>query len=340
MGVYLDVCTAQYEEKVRKDLDSYCDRVKEFGEDDPLCIVKESEIISNAYCYLLSINERMYEPYGEEIILTVKYCLSTYAPEKGNFFHYFNRIISFVIKKARAIEKGDAIHNGMTGFSSSLFKRWRIINEYCDANKKQELTDGDFLTISEEFGSGTDKDVLKFKQAYLDFKASYVISSSNHDNDDNDRDDYILDSDQAQKYRHNVYKENRTWGMPKLNDDGEFEYDDSNDDNEIDAIQTVSINSDSYSNGSPLLAKAQAIYDALQARTKPIISDLFTCTICKILAESDIYYEEYSVINKEIMNTYIEEQQIPKDKDIAEKYGKKVESISRIRQSFEAKLWE
>lgn len=42
------------------------------------------------YCYLLSINEKEYEPYGCEITEIATRCISNFDISKGIFLHYFN----------------------------------------------------------------------------------------------------------------------------------------------------------------------------------------------------------------------------------------------------------
>lgn len=42
------------------------------------------------YCYLLSVNEREYEPYGYEITEVATRCIRNYDSRKGVFLHYFN----------------------------------------------------------------------------------------------------------------------------------------------------------------------------------------------------------------------------------------------------------
>lgn len=47
-------------------------------------------MIEYLYCYLLSINEKEYEPYGCEIYETATRCISNFDGRKGEFLHYFN----------------------------------------------------------------------------------------------------------------------------------------------------------------------------------------------------------------------------------------------------------
>ena len=47
-------------------------------------------MVEYLYCYLLSINESEYEPYGCEITEVATRCISNYDSSKGVFLHYFN----------------------------------------------------------------------------------------------------------------------------------------------------------------------------------------------------------------------------------------------------------
>lgn len=47
-------------------------------------------MVEYLYCYLLSINEKEYEPYGCEITEVATRCISNFDAGKGVFLHYFN----------------------------------------------------------------------------------------------------------------------------------------------------------------------------------------------------------------------------------------------------------
>lgn len=47
-------------------------------------------MIEYLYCYLLSINEKEYEPYGCEITEVATRCINKFDGSKGKFLHYFN----------------------------------------------------------------------------------------------------------------------------------------------------------------------------------------------------------------------------------------------------------
>lgn len=62
------------------------DREKEYA-----AFKRESyRMIELLYCYLLSINQYEYEPYGCEITEVAIRCISNYDDTKGVFLHYFN----------------------------------------------------------------------------------------------------------------------------------------------------------------------------------------------------------------------------------------------------------
>ena len=59
-------------------------------EKDSTAFRKESyKMVEYLYCYLLSINEWEYEPYGCEIMEVALRCISNFDSEKGAFLHYF-----------------------------------------------------------------------------------------------------------------------------------------------------------------------------------------------------------------------------------------------------------
>lgn len=47
-------------------------------------------MIEYLYCYLLSINEQEYEPYGYEITEVATRCINNFDSSKGEFLYYFN----------------------------------------------------------------------------------------------------------------------------------------------------------------------------------------------------------------------------------------------------------
>lgn len=58
---------------------------------EPTAYSRESyKMIEYLYCYLLSINEHEYEPYGYEITEVATRCIRNYDASKGVFLHYFN----------------------------------------------------------------------------------------------------------------------------------------------------------------------------------------------------------------------------------------------------------
>ena len=47
-------------------------------------------LVEYLYCYLLSIDEGKYEPYGSEIMEVATRCINNFESSKGVFLHYFN----------------------------------------------------------------------------------------------------------------------------------------------------------------------------------------------------------------------------------------------------------
>ena len=75
------------------------------------------------------------------------------------------------------------------------------------------------------------------------------------------------------------------------------------------------------------------IYCSQQERTKPIISDILTA---RIVGDYDLMCKaiKHEFVSKEVMEYYAENRKAPSQRQIAEKHGKKEESISRICKTF------
>lgn len=65
------------------------------------------------YCYLLSINEREYEPYGCEIMETAVRCIHGFDSEKGVFLHYFRGAWKKEYRRILAGQASDQKFRGM-----------------------------------------------------------------------------------------------------------------------------------------------------------------------------------------------------------------------------------
>lgn len=76
------------------------------------------------------------------------------------------------------------------------------------------------------------------------------------------------------------------------------------------------------------------LFQEIHANQKRLISDLLTIRICDVACELDINIEAFSFIQKDIYQNYIEHGDLPSQKDIAEKYGRSEQSISRTLKIF------
>ena len=78
------------------------------------------------------------------------------------------------------------------------------------------------------------------------------------------------------------------------------------------------------------------VFNTLQERQKPIISDLLTIRVCSLLSKEKI--DRFSFINKSIMQEWFMDGMIPTQRDIAKKYDRNEASISRTLNDFLKKL--
>ena len=89
---------------------------------------------------------------------------------------------------------------------------------------------------------------------------------------------------------------------------------------------------------SEILSRLETCYNSLQERQKPIISDLITAKLCKIIFEDQIPIEKYTFCNAEIWRIYLSGGTIPSQRDIAQKYNRNEASVSRTMREFLARL--
>lgn len=88
---------------------------------------------------------------------------------------------------------------------------------------------------------------------------------------------------------------------------------------------------------SDLLDLIEQAFCGLQARQKPIVSDMITAKILPVLAKDPGVYR-YTFISTDIMNVLDTKGSCPTQRDIAEKYGRNEASISRTLKDFIGKL--
>lgn len=94
-------------------------------------------MIEYLYCYLLSINEKEYEPYGCEITEVATRCISNFNAEKGVFIHYFN-----------AAWKQEYSHIACMRLQEEKYRGLRITEGDRRAVKK-------YVRLAEQFGINT-----------------------------------------------------------------------------------------------------------------------------------------------------------------------------------------
>ena len=86
------------------------------------------------------------------------------------------------------------------------------------------------------------------------------------------------------------------------------------------------------------LQKIENAYLQLQARQKPIVSDLITVKICGSLSVQPVMAERYSFFSKEVLLQWKQDHSIPSQRDLAAKYGKQEASLSRTLRQFCEKI--
>lgn len=89
-----------------------------------------------------------------------------------------------------------------------------------------------------------------------------------------------------------------------------------------------------------LLDRIEASYVKLQERQKPIVADMITIKIGTDIFELEKISRDYSFISFAVCNQIKRTGIVPKQRDIAEKYGKNEASISRTIKEFLKKVRE
>ncbi|OUQ61829.1 hypothetical protein B5E56_00710 [Flavonifractor sp. An112] len=85
-----------------------------------------------------------------------------------------------------------------------------------------------------------------------------------------------------------------------------------------------------------ILFAINQVFQGLQQRQKPIISDMITIKLCDQLSETQS--SQYSFVSKEIMDAWTTTGVLPTQREIAKKYGRDEASISRSVKDFLNKL--
>ena len=71
------------------------------------------KMVEYLYCYLLSLNEAAYEPYGCEITELAVKCIKNYDRTKGVFLHYFNAAWKQEFSRIRRNQYQDETYRGL-----------------------------------------------------------------------------------------------------------------------------------------------------------------------------------------------------------------------------------
>jgi len=89
-----------------------------------------------------------------------------------------------------------------------------------------------------------------------------------------------------------------------------------------------------------ILCKIDEVFNNLQERQKPLLSDLLTVMIFNNVCDDGHVPGDYSFINRELQTEIIKTGKSPTQRDIANKYGKKETHISRSINEFLKKVRE
>lgn len=86
------------------------------------------------------------------------------------------------------------------------------------------------------------------------------------------------------------------------------------------------------------LNEVDSVFIQLQERQKPVVSDLLTIKLCGHIPYSVLNRRRYGFLNRSIVEAWHLSHELPSQKEIAEKYGRKEASVSRTLHEFLRKL--
>lgn len=89
---------------------------------------------------------------------------------------------------------------------------------------------------------------------------------------------------------------------------------------------------------SELLAKIDIVFDSLQDRQKALISDMLTIKVGSILVDIIESGKQYHFISQDILHAFNLNDEMPTQRQIAEKYGRDEASVSRSIKDFINKI--
>lgn len=247
-------------------------------------------MIEYLYCYLLSINEKEYEPYGCEITEVATRCISNYDSSKGVFLHYFNS----AWKQEYSHILGEKIHE-------NIYQGIRITEDDQRAVRK-------YIRLADQLGTDCKAEELYHKLSEaMNLPISRVEAL-------------------AQMSRLTVC------GDSFLSNDGakQILWD------QIPGNASASQHIESEEEIEAILEKVDEAFNSLQARQKPVVSDMITIKICPFLTKSQA--RRFSFISDPVIEEWIKCGTVPTQRDIAKKYGRDEASVSRTLKCFLKKL--
>lgn len=249
--------------------------------------------------YLYAVDEAYYANFGVEIMKTIASCIGKYSSEKGQFLHYFRASIKTACVYATAEQKASERRGGLH-ITAKVKKLMPQVAKYLE--KK-----------------GIDPDRIEEEQ--ITFVADYFGQSEK----------VIRDVIEANQFSNVVYDK-------KTNVDGEtlsvFDL--------ISSGEAVDARLKTEEHCKEILNQIELAFSHCQERQKPLLSELLTARLCEseIFDDTDLHiaYSDYTFINKNVVREYILNHTIFSDAEIALKYEKYAESVSRTLKEFLAKV--
>ena len=249
-------------------------------------------MVENLYCYLLSINEKDYEPYGCEITETATRCINNFSPDKGVFLHYFNAAWKQEYSHIVGVKVQDDKYRGIKVTEADR----RAVRKY--------------TRLVEQLGSNiSSAELYERLSEAMELSPERIIELEKLGGTTVGGDTCISDEGDAQSI----------W-------------------DQIPADEDISMRFESEEEIESVLDRIEDAFCSLQARQKPIVSDLITIRICELLTGR--MTERFSFISESVMEMWIESGRLPTQREIAEKFGRNEASISRTIKDFIGKIRE
>lgn len=247
-------------------------------------------MVEYLYCYLLSINEKNYEPYGCEITEVATRCISNFSPDKGEFLHYFN--VAWRQEYSHIL--GDKLQD-------DKYRGIRVTEDDRRAVQK-------YVRLSKQIGLNTSSQELyeRLSEA-MDLPLERIVELAKLSEITVSGDTYTSDEG----------------GVLSIWD-------------QIPGDKDIRLGLESEEEVEGILSRIEEAFCTLQSRQKSIVSDMITIRICAFLTER--MAEKYSFISESVMSKWIENGEVPTQREIAKKYGRNEASISRTIKDFIGKI--